>query len=79
MCNGMHRMVDSRSVKRCTSPQCILRAEHHGNAYIRHVAITERAYEMSRDFVGARNILKCTLAIKEGRPRPAHLDWAHGD
>jgi len=80
MCNdGMHRMVDSRSVKRCTSPQCILRAEHHGNAHIRHVAITERAYEMSRDFVGARNILKCTLAIKEGRPRPAHLDWAHGD
>ena len=75
--DGVSRMVQSRSVKRCTSPSCVLRATTYGSAYMRSAASgVDAAYEWNRDRVGAWNILKCGMAHLRGDHRPAHLDFA---
>lgn len=69
--DGITRMFDSRSVKRCTSPECLREALVHPLETVRKIAEDPKiaAYEMSRDKVGALNILRCATEI----PRPAHL------
>lgn len=70
MCrDGTTRMFDSRSVKRCTSPGCLRVATEHPLESVREVAVTHASYEMSRDKVGALNILRCATESV----RPAHL------
>jgi hypothetical protein len=64
-----------RSVKRCTSPSCVGRALNHPLEPIRKIAETIGAYEMSRDKIGAMNILKCAENIIHGIPRPSHLTF----
>ena len=75
MCkDGVERYVESRSVKRCTSPECLSRASQHSSPHVLSVFYAHGAYEMSRDKVGALNILKCAIAeFTPGELRPAHL------
>lgn len=73
-CDGVTRMFDCRSVKLCTSQECVLRAAaDHPFGHVKHTARAKRAYEMSRDKVGALNILRCALAELHGMARPTHL------
>jgi hypothetical protein len=74
MCrDGIRRMFDSRSVKRCSSPECSRAAAEHPSERIRNIARDENAYEMSRDKVGALNILKCAMAELTGLARPVAI------
>jgi transposase len=71
--DGVTRMFESRSVKRCTTSECLRVAEEHPLEHVRHVARDSLAYEMSRDKIGSLNILKRAVAELRGEDVPAHL------
>jgi hypothetical protein len=74
---GFTRNKVLRSVKRCSSSECVERGKKHHCSKVRKLAIDEGLCEMSRDEIGALNILMCGIATIHEQPRPEHLTFSY--